>query len=148
MGCRGIMSIVEDELALMAMMEEHIDYEDDWIIDSGCLNHMIDDQSGAMEEGWPSEKEVLPGLDNTEEIPPQKTGEQTVHTCLNANVLGDLSDTDVDEQKVTQPNKPGEKEMTPQQLRHSEIIQKLNSEYVNAAIVEDEVNEPETCEAS
>ena len=29
--------IVEDELALMAMMEEHIDYEDDWIIDSGCL---------------------------------------------------------------------------------------------------------------
>ena len=42
--------IVEGELALMAMMEEHIDYEHDWIIDSGCLNHMIDDQSGAMEE--------------------------------------------------------------------------------------------------
>ena len=35
----------------MAMMREHIDYEDDWIIDLGCSNHMIYDQSGAMEEG-------------------------------------------------------------------------------------------------
>ena len=55
-------------LALMAMMENHIDYENDWIIDSGCSNHMIDDQSGAMEEEWPSEKEVLPDLEQIEEI--------------------------------------------------------------------------------
>ena len=44
---------VEDVLALMTMMGEHIDYDDDWIIDSKCLNHMIDDQSGVMEAGWP-----------------------------------------------------------------------------------------------
>ena len=43
--------IEEDELALMAMMRNHIDYENDLIIDSGYSNHMIDDQSGAMEEG-------------------------------------------------------------------------------------------------
>ena len=47
----------------MAMMGDHIDYENDWLIDSGYSNHMIDDQSAAMEEGWPSEKEVLPGLE-------------------------------------------------------------------------------------
>ena len=50
--------------------------------------------------------------------------------------------------EVTQPSKPGEKEMAPQQLRHSKIIQKLNPNYANAAMVEDRVNEPKTCEAS
>jgi len=84
-------AIEEDELALMAMMGDHIDYENDWIIDSGYPNHMIDNQSGAMEEGCPSEKEVLPGLEQieeilligekTEEILPQKMVEQTVHIC-------------------------------------------------------------------
>ena len=43
----------KDELALMTMMGEHINYDDDWIIVSRCSNHMIDDQSGAMEAGWP-----------------------------------------------------------------------------------------------
>ena len=47
----AICLIEENELALMAMIGEHIDYEDDWIIDSACSNHMIDNQSGAMEEG-------------------------------------------------------------------------------------------------
>ena len=60
--------IEEDELALMAMMRDHINYENDWIIDSGCSNHMIDDQSGAMEAGWPLEKEALLGLEQIEEI--------------------------------------------------------------------------------
>lgn len=41
---------------------------------------------------------------------------------------GDLSDTNVDEQQVTQQSKPGEKKMAPQQLRESEIIQKSNPE--------------------
>ena len=36
---------------------------------------MINDQSDAMEEGWPSEKEVLPGLD-IEEILQQVMGEK------------------------------------------------------------------------
>ena len=86
----------------MAMMGDHIDYENDWIIDSGYSNHMIDDQSGAMEEGWPSEKEVVPGLEQIEEILmtgeqieevlPQKMGEQTVHICFSAE---DSSDTSV-----------------------------------------------------
>ena len=44
----AICDIEEDEVVLMAIMREHIDYEDDWIIDSGCSNHMIDDKSGAM----------------------------------------------------------------------------------------------------
>ena len=43
----------------MVMIGEHINYEDDWIIGLGCSNHMADDQSDAMEVGWPSEKEVL-----------------------------------------------------------------------------------------
>ena len=43
--------IEEDELVLMAKMGEHIDYEDDWIIESGCSNNMAGDQSGAMEAG-------------------------------------------------------------------------------------------------
>ena len=61
-------AIEEDELALMAMMRDHIDYENDWIIDSGYSNHMIDDQSAAMEEGWPSEQEVLPDHEQIEEV--------------------------------------------------------------------------------
>ena len=35
----------------MEMMGEHIDYEDDWIIDIGCSNHTTDDKSVAMEVG-------------------------------------------------------------------------------------------------
>ena len=36
-------AIEEDELALMVMMGDHINYENDWIIDSGYSNHVIDD---------------------------------------------------------------------------------------------------------
>ena len=43
---------------------------------------MIDDQSGAMEEEWPSEKEVLLGLEQIEEIFLQNTGEQTEKNLL------------------------------------------------------------------
>ena len=39
----AICAIEEDKLALMAMMEEHIDYDDDWISYSGCSNNMIYD---------------------------------------------------------------------------------------------------------
>ena len=80
------------------------------------LNHMIDNQSGAMEAGWSSEKKGLPGMDNIEEILPQKMGEQTVHICLSV-VPGDPSDTNVSEQEVTQSSELGEKKMTSQQLR-------------------------------
>ena len=99
-----------------------------------------------MEEGWPSENEVLPSLNNTEEILPQKMGEQIVYICLSADMLEDLSDTNVIEQEVTQSCEHGVKEMAPQQLRQSEIIQKSNPEYANVAIIEDGVNEPETYE--
>nr|DAD23742.1 TPA_asm: hypothetical protein HUJ06_025205 [Nelumbo nucifera] len=34
----------EEELALIATISEHIDYEKDWIIDSGCSNHMTGDK--------------------------------------------------------------------------------------------------------
>ena len=33
-----------NELTLTTMMEKHIDYENDWIVDSGCSNHMTGDQ--------------------------------------------------------------------------------------------------------
>ena len=71
-------------------------------------------------------------------------GEQIIYICLNAGVPGDLSDIDVDEQEVTQPSEPDEKERTPQQLRHSEIIQKPNPEYANEVIIQDKVKELET----
>ena len=48
---KELCAIEEDELVLMAMMGEHINYEDDWIIDSGYSNHMTDDQSDTMEVG-------------------------------------------------------------------------------------------------
>ena len=34
----------EEELALMATTPELIDYKNDWIIDSGCSNHMTGDK--------------------------------------------------------------------------------------------------------
>ena len=46
-----IYAIEKDDLALMEMMEEYIDYENDWIIDLGCSNHVIDDHIGVMEVG-------------------------------------------------------------------------------------------------
>ena len=79
------------------MMGEHIDYEDEWIIDSGCSNHMIDDQRGVMEAGWPLDKEVLPGFGNIEEILSHKTGEKIIHICLSADVSGDPSGTNIGE---------------------------------------------------
>ena len=54
-----------------------------------------------------------------EEILPQKLREQIVYIFLNADVLGELSDIDVDEQEVTQPSEPSEKEIAHQQLRQS-----------------------------
>ena len=59
-------------------------------------------------------------------------------------MVGDLSDTNVSEQEVTQSRELGERKMTPQQLRQLEIILKPNPEYANA--LEDEVNEPEIYE--
>ena len=82
----ALCAIEEDELPFMVMMGELIDYEDDWIIDSRCSNHMTDDQRDAIEEGWTLVKEVLSNLDNIEEILPQKMGEQTVHICLSVDV--------------------------------------------------------------
>ena len=38
-------AIEEDELALMATMGDHINYENNWIVDSGCSNHITGDQS-------------------------------------------------------------------------------------------------------
>ena len=34
----------EEELALTATTLERIDYENDWIVDSGCSNHMMGDR--------------------------------------------------------------------------------------------------------
>ena len=70
--------------------------------------------------------------------------EQTVHICLSADVPEDSSDTSVGEQEVTQPSELSENEMTPQQLKRSERIQKPNPKYVDIVIIEDEVKEPET----
>ena len=58
----------------MTMMREHFGYEDDWIIDSECSNHLADDQSDVMEVGWFSEKEVLQDLDNIEKNSSTKDG--------------------------------------------------------------------------
>ena len=58
--------IEEDKIAFMVMMGEHVDCKDDWIIDSGCSNHMTDNQSSTIEARWPSEKEVLSDLNNIE----------------------------------------------------------------------------------
>ena len=73
-------------------------------------------------------------------------GEQTTHIQSNVDVSEYPSDTDVGEQGVTQPSEPSEKEIAPQQLRQSKIIQKSNPEYANATIVEDRVYDPETYE--
>ena len=78
---------------------------------------MIDDQSSAMEVGWPLDKDVLPGLDNIEEILPQKIREQTLHIFLSVDVLEDPRDTNVSEQEVTQSSELGANEMAPQQFR-------------------------------
>ena len=54
-------SLKKDVLALMAMMGEHTDYENDWIIDSGCSNYMIGNQ-----------EKILQDSNNIEEILQQK----------------------------------------------------------------------------
>ena len=65
--------IEEDELALMAMMGEHISYEDDWVIDSRCSNHMINDQSDTIEAGPRRRKyyqtwELVPRLEDVKSV--------------------------------------------------------------------------------
>ena len=92
-----ICAIEEDELALMVMMREHIDYEDKWIIDSRYSNHMFDDQNGAMDVGWPLENEVLPDLNNIKEILPHNTKKQTKYIWLGVDVFEDPSDINVGE---------------------------------------------------
>ena len=42
--------IEEDELALMVTMGDHINDENDWIVDLGCSNHMTGDQSKLQEK--------------------------------------------------------------------------------------------------
>ena len=34
----------EDKLALITTLSDQIDYEKDWIVDSGCFNHMTGDK--------------------------------------------------------------------------------------------------------
>ena len=34
----------EEEVALIATLRRQIDYEKDWIVDSGCSNHMTGDK--------------------------------------------------------------------------------------------------------
>ncbi|XVE85486.1 hypothetical protein DITRI_Ditri17bG0094400 [Diplodiscus trichospermus] len=34
-------AVKEEELAIMATVLGPIDYNNDWIVDSGCLNHMM-----------------------------------------------------------------------------------------------------------
>ena len=75
-----------------------------------------------------------------------KNGEQIVHICWSVYVIGDLIETNICEQEVTQSRELGEKKMTPQQLRQLERFQKPNSEYVSVVIVEFGVNEPDTYE--
>lgn len=66
--CQGYIQVQEeDDLVLMEMMGERNDYENNWIIDSGCSNHMIDYQSGATEAMWSRRKKFLPYLNNIEE---------------------------------------------------------------------------------
>ena len=43
-------SLEKDVLALMAIIKEHIDYENNWIIDSGCSNYMIGDQEKILQD--------------------------------------------------------------------------------------------------
>ncbi|KAL7149820.1 hypothetical protein ABFS83_05G066700 [Erythranthe nasuta] len=40
----AFLAMDEDELALATTMSYQIDYENDWIVDSGCSNHMTDDK--------------------------------------------------------------------------------------------------------
>ncbi|KAE8657119.1 hypothetical protein F3Y22_tig00116996pilonHSYRG00002 [Hibiscus syriacus] len=42
----ALFAMEEEELALTVTTPERIDYKNDWIIDSGCLNHMIGIQYG------------------------------------------------------------------------------------------------------
>ena len=68
--------------------------------------------------------------EQTEEILPQKMGEQTVNICSSADMHEYPSDTDVGEQEVTQPSEHGKKEKASQRLRRPETIQKSNPKYV------------------
>ena len=43
-GAEVLYAIEEDQLALVATVGDHINYENDWIVDSGCSNHMTSDQ--------------------------------------------------------------------------------------------------------
>ncbi|KAK2978138.1 hypothetical protein RJ640_029132 [Escallonia rubra] len=126
----------EEELALTATTFEQIDYENDWIVDSGCSNHMTGDQ----------EK-----LQNLSEY----KGSRVV---LSSNETGDLVDGDDAEQTVAQnpwqtgvyqgpseEGEPSEIEVPTQQSqpRRSTRVRKTNPKYANAAIAE-KVVEPET----
>ena len=78
---------------------------------------MTDDQSGVVKVWLSPEKKVLPYSNNIEEIIPYEMVEKTAHIWLSVEVSEDLNSIDIGEREVTQPSKPSEKEMIPQQIR-------------------------------
>ena len=65
-------TLEEDELALMAMMGEYIDYENDWIINSRCSNHMTDVKGNCMTRKCT--KKVVVGTTNNSQLPIAQIG--------------------------------------------------------------------------
>ena len=77
---------------------------------------MIDDQSGAMGEGWPLEKKYYQNWTTLKKFSHRRRGANFTHV-LSADVSGEPSDTNVGEKEVTQSSELGENEKAPQHLR-------------------------------
>nr|KAJ0189210.1 hypothetical protein LSAT_V11C800391990 [Lactuca sativa] len=70
-------STQENELALMAMMGEHINYENNWIIDSGCSIHMTGDQNKLQDmKDYKGSRTVL--IANNARLPIAQIGKTTI----------------------------------------------------------------------
>ena len=80
----AIGSIMEEdkEMALAVANPEQVNYREDWIVDSGCSNHMTGDKEKLQNMSKYKGKRVVVTVDNTR-LPIAHIGETLIMPCFN-----------------------------------------------------------------
>ncbi|KAK2973896.1 hypothetical protein RJ640_025605 [Escallonia rubra] len=127
----------EEELALTVTTFDQIDYENDWIVESGCSNHMTGDQEKLQNLSEYKRSRVL-SSNETRDSDDGNDAEQSV--AQNSWQTGVY-------QRLSEEGEPSEAEVPTQQSQPKiyVTVQKTNPKYANAAIAEEAV-EPKTFE--
>ncbi|KAK3014222.1 hypothetical protein RJ639_008967 [Escallonia herrerae] len=120
----------EEELALTASTFEQIDYENDWIVDSGCSNHMTGDQEKLQNLSEYKGSRVVVTANNSK-LPIAHVGKMVVTPQFAANQMQLQNVYHVPNVKVYRDLKTSEKPMMKGRRLDSVYVMSAESAYVD-----------------